>query len=82
MARTLEEIDADLTTYRSRLAKALDPDRFETMKHNGREVSRGRLDAATVGMIKTEIRKLEIERARLTGTGLPHRPYTPGGLVG
>lgn len=74
MARTLEEIDADIATLKSRLLKLSDPDRFTTLKHNGREMTRGGGSADATLEVRRQLRDLQFERSQVTGTGSPVKP--------
>jgi len=74
MARTLEQIDADIATYTARLDASLDPERAERVKHGDRELSFGARGPDMVNEIRRRLRELSIERARVSGEGSPVRP--------
>ena len=74
MARTLAEIDADITIYKARLGKLLDPDRAESIKHGDREIRRAATSAAQITETRRALRELQAERARISGDRSPHAP--------
>ena len=80
MARTLEEIDADIAKFQARLDKLLDPDRPQSLEHNGRKVSRSG-PGDLLDQVKLRLRQLQAERARVAGTASPRAPYTPRGFA-
>ncbi|RKQ95430.1 hypothetical protein [Maricaulis maris] len=82
MPRPLEEIDADIATFQAAYDKLLLGTRPQGLKHGDREIQFGSNFSATEKALKQRLHTLTVERARLTGDPLPHRPYSPRGMVG
>lgn len=79
--RTLEEIDADIARFQTALDELQLGTRVQGMKHGEREVQYGSNFSATEKSLKLRLRQLTVERARLTGDALPHRPFAPRGMI-
>lgn len=78
MARTLEEIDADIATFQAALDKRDLGTSVERMKHGDREVSFASDGPASTSRLNRRLMELRHERACLTGERSPASPIVPG----
>lgn len=76
MARTLEEIDADIAKFQAALDDLLLGNKAQTLKHNGRERTT-ETGSNRAGDIRRRLLELQHERSRISGERSPFAPIIP-----
>lgn len=78
MARTIEEIDADIAAMNTALTKLVTGTRVQSVKHGDRETSWASANAGDADTsIRRRLRELQCERARVSGAPSPVAPHNP-----